>query len=287
MVTFTSQPHAPASRFCRFHCAYVWVAIFLVFVVSASAFAQSSNEESAQDPPGYREAISRGIQEFGLGNYEEARAEFARANTLFPNARALRGMGVSDFELKNYVESFRLLEQALASDVKRLDGKLRKETAALLDRVHNYVGELDISVAPLSTAVLIDGTRRVSILPAQVPLAIGEHVIEFRAAGFVTERRTVRVHGRQREQVSMVLTPLGTGEEKSSAPHAPTTDLGAIKTPIYKRWWLWTTVGVVVAGAAVGTVIALRAKDEHDGKIEPIPGQNTPPGVVLQPLWSH
>jgi tetratricopeptide (TPR) repeat protein len=28
------------------------------------------------------------------------------------------------------------------------------------------------------------------------------------------------------------------------------------KTPLYKKWWLWTVVGVVVAGAAVGGALA-------------------------------
>jgi hypothetical protein len=27
--------------------------------------------------------------------------------------------------------------------------------------------------------------------------------------------------------------------------------------PLYKKWWLWTTLGIVVAGAAAGTAIAL------------------------------
>ena len=29
------------------------------------------------------------------------------------------------------------------------------------------------------------------------------------------------------------------------------------RTPVYKRWWLWTAVGVVVAGAAVGIAVGL------------------------------
>jgi hypothetical protein len=32
--------------------------------------------------------------------------------------------------------------------------------------------------------------------------------------------------------------------------------------PVYKRWWFWTVIGVVVAGAAVGTAIALRPQDQ-------------------------
>jgi outer membrane protein assembly factor BamD (BamD/ComL family) len=43
-------------------------------------------------------------------------------------------------------------------------------------------------------------------------------------------------------------------------------------TPVYKKWWLWTAVGVVVAGAAAGTAAALvlskpSAPDSHFGTI--------------------
>jgi tetratricopeptide (TPR) repeat protein len=31
----------------------------------------------------------------------------------------------------------------------------------------------------------------------------------------------------------------------------------AARKPVYKRWWLWTIVGVVAAGAAVGAAIAI------------------------------
>jgi hypothetical protein len=36
------------------------------------------------------------------------------------------------------------------------------------------------------------------------------------------------------------------------------------RTPVYKRWWLWTVVGVVVAGAVAGGVTAGLLKKQHD-----------------------
>ena len=37
------------------------------------------------------------------------------------------------------------------------------------------------------------------------------------------------------------------------------------KTPIYKRWWFWTTAAVVLAGASVGTYFAAREPARLDG----------------------
>jgi hypothetical protein len=45
----------------------------------------------------------------------------------------------------------------------------------------------------------------------------------------------------------------------------------APKSPIYKKWWFWTIVGAVVAGAAAGTVVALQ------------PGENPPVDGSLWP----
>jgi tetratricopeptide (TPR) repeat protein len=47
--------------------------------------------------------------------------------------------------------------------------------------------------------------------------------------------------------------------------------------PIYKRWWFWTAIGVVVAGATTATVIALQPDDE-----QLVPG-TLPPGLVKTP----
>jgi hypothetical protein len=63
-----------------------------------------------------------------------AREELRRAHAIFPNARTLRGLGMVEFELRSYVQSVQLLEQALAASVKPLDGKLRTDTEALLAR---------------------------------------------------------------------------------------------------------------------------------------------------------
>jgi len=43
-----------------------------------------------------------------------------------------------------------------------------------------------------------------------------------------------------------------------TAPHTVTAEAPAKaeRTPVYKKWWLWTIVGVVVVGAVVGGVVA-------------------------------
>jgi tetratricopeptide (TPR) repeat protein len=69
--------------------------------------------------------------------------------------------------------------------------------------------------------------------------------------------------------------PLEEPKEPASAPAVQVTPAPASLVtapapqppkPLYKQWWLWTAVGAVVAGAAVGATVALVPKNA------PIPG---------------
>ena len=52
--------------------------------------------------------------------------------------------------------------------------------------------------------------------------------------------------------------------------------------PIYKRWWFWSTLGVVVAGGTAGTIVALWEREPGQGEIGP--GQLTPSFYVVSPV---
>jgi len=55
--------------------------------------------------------------------------------------------------------------------------------------------------------------------------------------------------------------PTGTPAVATPAPGAPSVTATAPtreqRQPVYKKWWLWTVVGVVVVGAAVGLGVGL------------------------------
>src|SRR5262245_48073860 len=91
---------------------------------------------SAQDaePPGYRAAVDEAVTEHQAWHFTEARGLFVRAHALFPNARTLKGLGMVEFELRNYHESAEYLRASLASAVKPLTSELRAEALALLHR---------------------------------------------------------------------------------------------------------------------------------------------------------
>jgi tetratricopeptide (TPR) repeat protein len=44
----------------------------------------------------------------------------------------------------------------------------------------------------------------------------------------------------------------------------------ATATPVYKKWWLWTVVGVVVVGAGLGLGLGLGLKGETEPSLAPV-----------------
>lgn len=58
----------------------------------------------------------------------------------------------------------------------------------------------------------------------------------------------------------------------------PTKEISSPSTPIYKRWWFWTLVGVVVVGGVAGGVAGATA-----GRVQPEPFRPTDP--ILMPTF--
>jgi len=226
--------------------------------VAAEPTKSSADLDHASElttPPGYREVVNEAIREYNAHHYEEARSLFHRAHTLFPNARTWRGLGATEFELRNYGESVRCLEQSLASEVRPLDPELKTRTKQLLERARGFVAYLQLTVQPASSLAVVDG---VPVADArELVLDVGDHTIEFRAPGYLPERRRLRVNGGESRDMTVVLT-LRIDVATSEPSHA--------KRPLYKSPWLWTGVGLVVAGSATAMALALAPRDpRYDG----------------------
>lgn len=241
--------------------------VVLLCLLGPSLGHAQSRAGVTSEPAGYRKAIDSALEEMQLGNFVEAREQFTRAHALYPNARTLRGMGISEFELKHYAAAADYLSAALASDERPLDGHLRHDTDALLERANTYVGELQLRVSPRTATLSIDSGRARELVD-YVRLDVGDHTLAFEAPGYAPERRQVAMRGGQVQSIELELSRLGPATQpeppESATPlsDAPPQDE---RPPVYKRWWLWTVVGVVVAGAAVGTVLALRTSRESPG----------------------
>jgi tetratricopeptide (TPR) repeat protein len=244
----------------------------IVIVVMLLSGAASQARADGRETPEYTEAVSLGLAEFEEKNFFEARAQFARAHAIYPNARTKRALGMVYFELKDYVQSARYLSEALGSHDRPLDADKRDKTDKLLKRAQGYIARFTLDIEP-ETSVTVDGQATSLSSSNELVLVVGEHALEFRAAGKTTDKRTLNVQGGEQEMLRVRLPALQLGAAKG----APETGEKPPGRPVYKSPWLWTALGLVVAGAAAGTAIALTRKPETR---EPIAGNSGIPPLV-------
>jgi hypothetical protein len=259
------------------------VALVELPVHCVGAQAKRTKAPNADEPPGYRDAINRALEEVELQNFEEAREQFVRAHALWPSARTLRGLGVTSFELRRYVEAVEFLQQALDSSVKVLEGNVRRETEGTLARARSYVGSIAFELEPRDAKVVLDGLRTIDVSAGPALVQVGDHLIEVSAVGYLSSRVEVRTRGEHTETVTI---RLNRAEQPSvpmiaSAP-VPSEPVRAERRPLYKQWWLWTLVGLVVAGGVTGAMLVL-SKDKSTEYVAR-PSENTPEAVSLRPL---
>ena len=223
------------------------LACTLLIALLAGARAAAQDDE----PPGYREAIEQAVSEFAAHHIAEARALFARAHALMPNARTHRGLGLAEFELRNYGACIEQLEAALRADARRLEGALREDTEEVLARANDFVARFVIDARPSPSRLVIDGVT-VDVPPGRaLVLQVGEHTLELSAPGYEPERRHLSIRGGESETLLVLFS-----KPRREATPARTPRRRWVKSP-----WLWSAVGLAVAGAAAGTAIAL-TRDE-------------------------
>lgn len=245
----------------------VCASLLLVAVVRAEDVApvQPKGVHTEEQSESYRRCIDTAIVEYGAGHYEEAYALFAKAHKLAPSARTHRGLGTAAFELRNYVESIEQLEASLRSTEKPLDGSLRAATVALLERAREYIGELVLELEPAEARVSIDGVPVSARGALPIALRVGRHELEAQAEAYVPGRRTVEIAHGAPQVVAWKLSPLPVARAQALGRGARDE---SYRRPWYKRAWVWTTIGVVVAGSATAVVLATRGpqpSDEYNG----------------------
>jgi hypothetical protein len=120
-------------------------------------------------------------------------------------------------------------------------------------------GVLHVGTGGVPARVFVDGVDA-GTTPIELPTDPGEHDIRVEADGYEPASRTVTVAEGARETVGFALTPLAS--PPSVAESAAATPVVDAETPAAEDdagdlWWLWTAIGVVVAGGAVTAGVLL------------------------------
>jgi hypothetical protein len=241
--------------------------ILLLAVCVACALAtQASAQSKRGDAADYQKLVQQALHEYELGNFSEAKAFFAQAHALSPNARTLRGLGMSAYELRNYVEASGYFDQALNSPDRPLTVPMRAEVSQLLKQARGFVTRLRIKLEPASAELRID-TRPVSKDAAGfVMLDPGAHELVAEARDYEPMTRTIRTDGGEELTLGITLHPTAEAKDEAAneapAPVAatePTKPAAHTATSSVGPWILiGASAAVTIAG---GVLLALTVSD--------------------------
>lgn len=178
------------------------------------------------------------------GRFPDAAREFEEAYRLSKKSELLFNMGKSYDGVGDYARALVSYRRWLAEVP---NGSDRGQVESRVQAMEGLVGRLAIKPSVEGSSVTVDGAE-VGPSPIARPIEVnpGAHKIVIAHEGYKTVRRNLvaspnRLDEIEVEQESLVkvVKQVVEVERKEKV------------VPVYKRWWLWTLVGAVVAAGAV------------------------------------
>ena len=230
----------------------------VLFAMFGSRPAVASAQEESEESDAYHELITEAVSEFDAHRFEEARALFRRAHDLSPNARTLRGIGLTSFEMRDYVVAYRSLGAALVDERRALSEAQRQEVRALVARSARFIGIFRLQLIPPSARVTVDGRPDELARDGTLLLDLGAHQLVFAAAGYEPVERTIQVRGGEDEPLPVELPRADDAADldpPEDSPVEPPTEPPVALVPSEPD--LGAPIGLLVAGGglAVTSVI--------------------------------
>lgn len=251
-------------------------AVSLFFSVTSSVAHAQSGSESPSESADYKDIVNRAVEAFEAEDYARARGLFEQAQALKPNARVLRGLGISALNLKRFTDAKRELSQSLTETRQALNSTQRTEVTNLLSWIQTELSTLRLSLQPTDALVELDGA---GITDKELVTTPGMHRVSVHAADFQPEMRVVDLTAGRELTLTVKLSPKPVEPPAKPALSAEVAAAAAIPAPesatplqpvgadpvdrdrgesssVFGQWWFWTAVGVVIAGGvATGLVL--------------------------------
>ncbi len=196
--------------------------LFCAPLAATQADAQDvhTQEEETEPPPTYEATIERAVNEFQAGRFAEAGSLFRTAHALYPNARTLRGLGMSAFELRDYRTAYLSLNESLYSRVRPLTEEQHEAALTLRNQARQFVGVVTVRTVPTYAEVRVDGEE---IDSHDIVLAIGRHELRVTAQGYQPERPVLEIAGGEERTVTfeLIANPVAPPPPAAPEPVAP------------------------------------------------------------------
>ncbi|HEV3191873.1 MAG TPA: tetratricopeptide repeat protein [Polyangiaceae bacterium] len=218
----------------------------------------------------YREGVALRRQRHDA----EALAEFRRAYSIQPAPRTLAQIALAEQALGRWVDAEADLQRAVQTKDDAWIERNRDVLAAGLTDIRRHLGDLDVEADAPGAELWVNGAR-VAVLPLAHSLRVetGSVLLEVRARGYASARRTTFVEPGERAHEDIHLVPLVL-QAPVAVDQAARAPLGAEEAarapgPVDRpmRAASFVLLGAGVAGVAAGTYFGVRtlvAKSNSD-----------------------
>jgi tetratricopeptide (TPR) repeat protein len=209
----------------------------------------------------YDAVIREAVREFDESHWEEARALFKRAHAQRPSARTWRGLGITAFELRQYVGAIHELESALGDPRKPLTEAQRRDVQALLVRARGFVSVLRLRVHPSGARVLLDGEP---LSADEACLNPGAHALDVQAEGHLARTSQLNLEAGAQEMLEISLLPIAVPTPAPTEARPPPAPLPPQAPPVpvapkRSRPFAWSLLGGAAVTAPAGLALYLAA----------------------------
>jgi len=237
---------------------------------AATAVAQEPpttvREPSAVDVARARTLFDEAVEALRQEDYPAALAALQESWALNPRPIVMYNIANCQGALFDYPAAIASFEAYLEAGADSEPSDRLQEAGRRIAELEPRVGQVVLTVDPPGAQLLVDG-RDAGTTPLAEPVRLGPgpHVVELRKDGFESFRRELTVEQGERVEVVAALLPLRPVVEPPAEP-----PVGPLEPPpeepeddsVATSWWLWTIVGVVVAGGAVTAGVLLWPSDE-------------------------
>lgn len=194
--------------------------------------------------------------------WQEAATAFATSMQIRATASAALNLGISLQHLGRLVEArlrFQQFQEMASDTLRREHGDHVQEL--LLQIARDLARVRIIELTPTLAAVSIDGRRVQPNEAGEVVVDPGTHLVRAEATGFVPfEERVELSPGSTRElRIVMRLDPSAGVQPTVNQRLVVVNQSAPEARPLHHQWWFWTLLGVGVAGAVTGVVLAMRS----------------------------
>lgn len=231
-----------------------------------------------------RGSFRRGVEFLNARRFADALLAFEASYRMNPVPIVLMNMGIAHQGLHHNAEAVEYLERYLRDANTQVPPDRVREVRTTIDDLRRGLATIQLSIRPDVFTVTVDGENR-TVLASAVLVNPGHHVVTVSAPQRRELRREFDLVSGGSVIVDAALEPEGSAPT-TDTPHVaevaptrvappeaaapqrspdprvalepPRRDAPAVSTPIYRRWWFWTLIGVGVAGATTAVVFGLQ-----------------------------